>query len=277
MKRSLLLVASLLVGLSSSVAVAEDDCDGCKDHPQVARFPGFFLESAEQNDFNSVEFTTGDESTVKKEGKYWSLRYQQKEGAKLPSCVEIVRNYEAAFKKAGGKLEWHDGGYNVASLSMPTGKSQRWMNLSIFNGQTGYSLEIVEVAAMEQKVEVNASEMLDALNRDGFIALYGILFDTGKDALKPESEPLLGEIVTLLKNNAGLKLSVEGHTDNVGNPKANLALSQKRAESVKKFLVGKGLDGKRLETKGWGDGKPMSDNRTEPGRAKNRRVELVKK
>ena len=277
MMRSLLVAASFVVVLFAGVASAEDDCEGCKDHSQIARFPGFFIESAEQNDFNSVEFTVGDEKTVTREGKYWSLRYQQKEGAKLPSCVEIVRNYEAAFKKAGGKLEWHDGGYNLAMLSMPLGKSQRWMNVSIFNGQTGYSLEIVEVAAMEQKVEVSASEMLDALNKDGFIALYGILFDTGKDAIKPESEPLLGEIVTLLKNNAGLKLSVEGHTDNVGNPKANQALSQKRAESVKKFLAGKGVDARRLETKGWGDTKPVSDNRTDAGRAKNRRVELVKK
>jgi outer membrane protein OmpA-like peptidoglycan-associated protein len=242
----------------------------------VARFPGFVIESAEQNDFNSVEFTVG-EDTVTKEGKYWLLHYQLKEGAKVPSRVELVRNYEAAFKKSGGKLESHDSGYDNATVSMPLGKSQRWMNVSITNGQTSYSLAIIEVAAMEQKVEVSASEMLDALNRDGFIALYGVLFDTGKDVIKAESEPLLAEIVKLLKDNAGLKLSVEGHTDNVGNAKANQALSQKRAESVKKFLAGKGIDAKRLETKGWGDGKPVSDNRTDAGRAKNRRVELVKK
>lgn len=129
---------------------------------------------------------------------------------------------------------------------------------------------------MEQKVEMSASEMMDALNKDGFLALYGILFDTGKDTIKSESEPVLTEIVSLLTNNASLKLSVEGHTDSAGNAKFNETLSQKRADSVKKWLVGKGVDAKRLQTKGWGDTKPVAD-RTEDGKAKNRRVELVKK
>ncbi len=145
------------------------------------------------------------------------------------------------------------------------------------NGGSMMSFHIIEVAGMEQKVEMSASEMLDALNKDGFLALYGILFDTGKDTIKPESEPVLAEIVALLKGNPSLKLSIEGHTDNVGKPESNQALSQRRAESVKKYLVGKGIDGPRLETKGWGDTKPVADNRTEEGRAKNRRVELVKK
>jgi outer membrane protein OmpA-like peptidoglycan-associated protein len=274
MTRSLLVVASLMFW--SSPALAEDDCEGCKDHPQIARFPGFFLEAAEQNDFNSVEFRVG-ETSVTKEGKYWSLKYVQKEGAKTPSAVEVVRNYENAFKKGGGKLMWKEEGWTPATVMMPVGKSERWMAISLFNAQTVIQLDIIEVAAMEQKVEVSASEMMNALERDGFIALYGILFDTGKDAIKPESEPLLAEIVTLLKDNAALKLSVEGHTDNMGNAKANQVLSQKRAESVKKFLVGKGVDGKRLATKGQGDTKPVADNRAEAGRAKNRRVELVKK
>lgn len=274
MTRSLLV--AVFVVLCSSPALAQDDCEGCKDHPQIARFPGFFLEAAEQNDFNSIEFRVGD-SSVTKEGKYWSLKYTQKEGAKTPSAVEVVRNYENAFKKGGGKLLWKEEGWTPATVMMPLGKSERWMAISLFNAQTVIQLDIIEVAAMEQKVEVSASEMMDALNRDGFIALYGILFDTGKDAIKPESEALLAEIVTLLRDNAALQLSVEGHTDNVGNAKANQALSQKRAESVKKFLVGKGIDGKRLGTKGQGDSKPVADNRTEAGRAKNRRVELVKK
>src|SRR4030095_8008532 len=113
-------------------------------------------------------------------------------------------------------------------------------------------MESVEVTAMEQKVEVSASEMLEALNKSGFVALHGILFDTGKDVIKPESEPLLTEVMKLLADNAGLKLSIEGHTDNQGNPKSNLTLSQKRAESVKKYLVQKGVDQSRLKSKGWG-------------------------
>ena len=163
-----------------------------------------------------------------------------------------------------------------ATLMIPVGKSERWLNLSL-PSETEVDLDIIEVAAMEQQLELGASQMLDALNKDGFVALHGILFDTAKDTIQPASEPLLAEIVKLLKDNVGLKVSVEGHTDNVGQAKANQELSQKRAERVKKYLAGKGIDGKRLEAKGWGDTKPVGDNRKEDGRAQNRRVELVKR
>jgi len=129
---------------------------------------------------------------------------------------------------------------------------------------------------MVQQVEVTASEMAAALKRDGKIALRGILFDTGKDTLKPESDPVLAEVVALLKGDATLKLSIDGHTDNVGNAKTNLDLSKKRAESVKKYLTGKGVDSARLKTGGCGDTKPVGPNETEEGKAQNRRVELVK-
>ncbi|MFL5318093.1 MAG: OmpA family protein, partial [Myxococcaceae bacterium] len=155
-------------------------------------------------------------------------------------------------------------------------KGERWMALEINNSGEAYTETIIDTAAMEQKIELSADEMADQLNKNGFIALYGILFDTGKDTIKPESEPLLNEIVKLLSGHPELKISVEGHTDNVGDKKANMTLSQKRAESVKKWLAGKGVDGKRLSTKGFGDTKPVADNRTEEGKAKNRRVELVK-
>lgn len=271
-----LLTASLLL---SFTALAEPDEEGCKDHPQISRFPGFHLTECTTNDFSSFEFYVTDEKTVTKEGRFWKLGYWLNEGAKQPSPLEVARNYENAVKKLGGKKLYQqvdqNGGW--ATYSMPLGKSERWFYIHITNGGGSMTFNIVEVAAMEQKVEMSASEMMDALNKDGFLALYGILFDTGKDTIKPESEPLLAEIVSLLTNNASLKLSVEGHTDNVGNPKANQTLSQKRAESVKKWLAGKGVDGKRLETKGWGDTKPVADNRSEDGRSKNRRVELVKK
>lgn len=266
----------MAVLLASARAFAQADCEGCKDHPQVPRWPGFYLAQATENDFNSVAFRISNEQEVQKEGKHWNLVYRLKDGAKLPSCVEVTRNYENAFKKGGGKLLWNFN-WCEATLSMPLGKSERWMRIDNNTaGNNAIGMEIVEVAAMEQKVEVSASEMLEALNKSGFVALHGILFDTGKDVIKPESEPLLAEVVKLLGDNADLKLSIEGHTDNEGNPKSNLTLSQKRADSVKTYLVRKGVNQSRLKSKGWGDTKPVADNRTEAGRAQNRRVELVK-
>lgn len=273
--RFVVMCAALLVPFA---ALAQDDEPGTKDHPDIPRFPGFNITEAEEREFSNHEFLLSDNDQFeKKEGKYWRIRYGLKEGTKQPGAIEVARNYENAFKKKGGKAVYKsdDGASAWFTLKMPLGKSERWMEVHAAPGW--YDLVIIDVKAMEQQLEVSASEMLDALNKDGFIALYGILFDTNKDVIKPESEPLLDEIVTLLKDNAGLKLSVEGHTDNVGQAKANQTLSDKRAASGKKYLVGKGVDGKRLSTKGWGDTKPVADNRTEDGRAKNRRVELVKK
>ncbi len=273
------LVAALLISLLPALAWAQDDQDGSKDHPKVSRFPGFYIADYLQNDFNSVDMYVAPETTVKKEGRTWTIVYGLKEGPKTPSAVEIVRNYTNAFKKAGGKLVFSDieTGGNTATMMAPMGKSELWLNIQLNNSNTYNTFTIVELSTMEQKVELTASEMMDALNKDGFIALHGVNFDTGKATIKPESELLLAEIVTLLKDNATLKLSVEGHTDNVGQAKANLALSKSRAESVKKFIVSKGIAAARLGSNGFGDTRPVADNRTEDGRAQNRRVELVKK
>ncbi len=121
----------------------------------------------------------------------------------------------------------------------------------------------------------DAAAIGDNLKKMGFSVISQL--DTGKAAIKPESTPLLNEVVAMLKSDASLKLSIEGHTDNVGDKRANLELSKKRAESVVKHLAGNGIDAKRLKFDGKGDSVPVADNRTEEGRAKNRRVELVKR
>ena len=115
-----------------------------------------------------------------------------------------------------------------------------------------------------------------ALDTDGKIVTHGILFDTGKDVIKPESLPTLKMILGLLNDDSGLKFSIEGHTDNQGNKAINQPLSEKRAAAVKTWLAGKGIEETRLKTKGFGDGKPIDTNGTPEGRANNRRVEFVK-
>jgi outer membrane protein OmpA-like peptidoglycan-associated protein len=243
-----------------------------------------YPEEGETHDFEGADFMLGDDEhgspkSMHKEGHYWKVTYQIKEGAKAPGPLELVKNFENAFAKKGGKLQWKqlDPSGGNATLSMPLPKGERWMQLDISNSGETYTETIIDTAAMEQKIELSADEMADQLTKNGFIALYGIQFDTGKDTIKPESEPILSEIVKLLQAHKDLNISVEGHTDNVGDKKANQTLSQKRADSVKKWLVGKSVDAKRLSTKGFGDSKPVADNRTEDGKAKNRRVELVKK
>jgi len=119
-------------------------------------------------------------------------------------------------------------------------------------------------------------DIKSALATDGKIVTHGILFDTGKDVIKPESLPTLKMILGVLNGDPGLKFSIEGHTDNQGGKSVNQPLSEKRAAAVKAWLVDNGIDAGRLTTKGYGDEKPLSSNETAEGRANNRRVEFVR-
>jgi outer membrane protein OmpA-like peptidoglycan-associated protein len=112
-------------------------------------------------------------------------------------------------------------------------------------------------------IEINAS-----------IVLNNIFFESNKSELKPESVSELNKIVQLLTDNPTVEVEISGHTDNIGQPNDNLILSNNRAAAVVKYLLSKGIAGKRLHAKGWGAAKPISDNRTEEGRAQNRRTEL---
>jgi outer membrane protein OmpA-like peptidoglycan-associated protein len=119
-------------------------------------------------------------------------------------------------------------------------------------------------------------DIKSALDTDGRIVTHGILFDTGKDVIKHESLPTLKTILALMNDDADLKFSIEGHTDNQGNKGINQPLSEKRAAAVKKWLEAKGVESARLKSKGFGDSKPIDSNTTPEGRANNRRVEFVK-
>ena len=126
-------------------------------------------------------------------------------------------------------------------------------------------------------IMAGGTKLYDALTESGRVATQGIYFDTGSDRIRPESTPTLKEIGEMLKEHADLKLTIEGHTDNVGSADANKALAEKRAAAVKTFLVNAyGVDASRLSTAGLGDQKPVAPNTTPEGRQQNRRVELVK-
>lgn len=127
------------------------------------------------------------------------------------------------------------------------------------------------------RVAEGGRKLYDALAADGRVATQGIYFDTGSDQIRPESAPTLREIADMLSSHDGLRIGIEGHTDNVGQAPANLDLSKRRAEAVKAYLVGTlKVDGTRLEAAGFGSTKPAAPNTTPEGRQTNRRVELVK-
>jgi outer membrane protein OmpA-like peptidoglycan-associated protein len=120
-------------------------------------------------------------------------------------------------------------------------------------------------------------ELYDALEENGRVATQGIYFASGSDRIQPESTPTLVEIADMLKAHPDLDLTIEGHTDNVGSPASNLALSDRRAAAVRAILIDTyKIDGNRLTTVGFGDTVPAAPNTTAEGRQQNRRVELVK-
>ena len=132
---------------------------------------------------------------------------------------------------------------------------------------------LAQIRVAESETDV----LYDALAADGRWATQGILFETGKSDLKPESRPVLKEIASTLKEHDDLKVLIEGHTDNVGNAASNLTLSEARAAAVKDALVTDfGIEEDRITTQGFGDSKPAQPNTTPEGRAQNRRVEIVK-
>jgi len=125
--------------------------------------------------------------------------------------------------------------------------------------------------------ELDADEIARQLEEKGKISVYGIRFETNQATISQQSAAALAEVGQLLIKNDSLSLRIEGHTDSTGQASYNLDLSQRRAESVKDYLITTfGIDGSRLTTRGLGDTQPVASNETDEGRAQNRRVELVK-
>jgi OmpA-OmpF porin, OOP family len=256
---------------------AQEDISDSKDHPMVSRMPVYRISEYAFNEFEAYSFKKKNGPDQAVDGKHWHIVYELKDGSRRSSQLEILRNYRNAFQQKGGRSEWYEeptGGTWV--VKSQTG--ELWCQIMPENEGAIYTLEIVEKAVMQQSIELNESELAKALDEKGSVALHGILFDTGKATIKPESAKQLEAIGALLKSNMQLKLEIQGHTDSVGQKAANQTLSQQRADAVRQYLISNfGVEAARLTAVGFGDGKPVAPNTTEEGRTQNRRVELAKK
>lgn len=146
-----------------------------------------------------------------------------------------------------------------------------------FGNRTVAMVQIVEGKERENKmVTVSAADLAKSISEEGRAAVYGIYFDTNKAEVKPESDPTLEQIAQMLKDSPSMKVLIVGHTDNVGGYRANLDLSQRRARAVVQALVSRyKISSDRLTPIGVSSAAPLGSNKTDDGRAKNRRVELV--
>ncbi len=140
-----------------------------------------------------------------------------------------------------------------------------------FNTKTIRAAEL-PAETLEPK-EVNL-EVKEARQGGSFI-IDNILYATNSAEIEADSRIFLESFAQYLKENPNIKIEIQGHTDNVGNPKDNDALSSNRAYSVKSVLEENGVDGKRITAKGYGSNRPIADNKTEAGRAQNRRTEFM--
>ncbi len=277
---ALLFQASLLTIAAYTVpAVAQtkasSDAAGCKDHPLLTRMQNMRIVTCRKSDFESFAFRTGKgNQRTPVEGKRFEIRYQVLPGNQAPSPLASIRNHQQAIKAIGGTVLYEDQRYTTLKISKDG--SEIWTEVDTAWGG-GYVLTIVEKQAMVQQVLASADVFQSGLRTAGHVEVPGIFFDTGKSELKSESASAVAEIAKLLKADPALKVYVVGHTDNVASLDLNLKLSQARAESVVQSLVSQhGIPAARLKGHGVGPLTPVASNDNEEGRARNRRVELVK-
>lgn len=275
MKFTILFFVSVLLYSSS---FAQEDAKGSKDHPLFNRMPGYRIMNYKDNDFDVLkDFKDEKGKKMNVEGHLYYFNYGIKKGEKEASGTQVLRNYMNAVTKAGGEVVFEEGCCNVY-LKLVRDNRITWVWVKAFNPARAFRVWIVEEAEMEQDIVVDAKSMLSDINAQGRVALYGIYFDFDKSDVKPESDPTLKEIAKLLSENPKLNLYVVGHTDNVGDYNYNMKLSQARADAVVKMLVSKyNVNKNRLTSAGVGPLAPVTTNDTEEGKAKNRRVELIKK
>jgi OmpA-OmpF porin, OOP family len=267
------LFALILTVVSFSAFAQEGDLEGSKDHPMLSRMSNFFIGEYETN-YDRVEMWKADGAEIYIEGEKTYLYYffDENSGKKNPSPFQIVKNYENAIKRIGGKVIYTDN-EAIGTYMVKKDGQETWVKLQVVNSGYVYYLTVVEKTPMEQ--EINAAAIFDKLNSEGSVALY-INFDSGKSTITADSQNIIEEIVKMLKENEDLTISIEGHTDNVGTPAANKALSLNRAKSVMTAITTQGIPTTRMKAAGWGQEKPIADNATEEGKAQNRRVEIVK-
>jgi OmpA-OmpF porin, OOP family len=255
--------------------------------------------------FNRASFIAG-KKLVTVEGKLFRDSFNLEdidEGRRVYSAVEFHRNYENAITALGGKkisetqfteefiasnggrdvIEKHLQGQPASdymtehhSYLIRTPQKEFWIQVSTGSLPLHGEIAVLEREAMTQSVGfLDAAAMKKEIDAKGRVALY-INFDIDKATLRPDAQPVISEINKLLTNDSSLKLSIEGHTDSTGTAERNRELSAQRARSVLGALVGLGIDPARLASKGFGPDQPIASNNDEAGRAKNRRVELVK-
>jgi len=275
MKRFSLFAALAALSLFLPVCSAQTkDAKGCSDPSFLSRFPGSFITDCTTFDDNAYKFNMGSGKPTKTvEGKFQQIHYQYPATA---SKAQVVRNVKTALQTAGYIFDYDSGDYGAFTVHL----GQTWIYVTVGGCCAMGVVSVTETTLtqdMVASVVVNAAALGSGLNGTGHVVVAGILFDTAKADVKPESDAALTEVSKMLKASPNLKVYVVGHTDNVGPLAGNMDLSNRRAAAVTQLLSTKyGVSSAQLSPYGDGPYAPFASNDTEDGRTQNRRVELVK-
>jgi OOP family OmpA-OmpF porin len=269
--RTWLLVFALCLVMPAGL-FAQEDSEGCKDSPLLTRLTGCYISDCSKSEFDAAELNVSISDTKHVEGKIEKIHYE----CSGKSALQVRRNAEQALRSAGYTLDFT--GYDVPNHYVTAHKGAQWIGVTAheMTGECSYDVVTVLTQEMTQEMTANADAWAAEIDKTGHVAVYGIEFDTGKATLKPDSEKTLAEVLKLLNNRPDWKMKIEGHTDSTGTKAGNQTLSQRRADAVVAWLVKNGIVPTRLTAVGLGDTRPIADNSTDEGRARNRRVELVK-
>ena len=247
------------------------------DHALFGHLPGFATDGAERRNFDEAAFRVLDDegsmTEVAVQGEKYHARYALPDDGQPVGWPDVVENFVHAVARLGGEIV-HREPANMTARFLHDGRVG-W--LGIYAEDRMYEVTVVMEKPFASTLQVPEADALRAaLDAEGRVALY-VQFDFGKATLRPDADAVIERVHALLQADPALKLSIEGHTDDVGSDAANLKLSTARAAAVVTALVKRGIAAERLTSGGHGEAKPLADNATSSGRAKNRRVELVKR
>jgi outer membrane protein OmpA-like peptidoglycan-associated protein len=257
------------------IKLGEDE-PGCKDPALLPRLAGCNVIQCTSKEYDSVELHVGEtaDGDPQREVADGSseILYYLCPGKLKPD--HVVKQTESVLTKAGF-TPLFDGKDADEFPVLTVRKEDDFVQIStyVYNNYSAYVFTAVKLAP---DPATTADAMLEGLKANGRVMLGGIEFEAEKTDANADAENVYKEIAGLLNGQPDLKVRIEVHTDNLEGPKTSLELSEKRAASVANWLAAHGIDKTRLTTQGFGSDKPIADNGSEEGRAKNRRIELVR-
>jgi OmpA-OmpF porin, OOP family len=257
------------------IKLGEDE-PGCKDPVLLPRLAGCNVIQCISKDYDTVELQVGgsSEGDAQRENADGATEvlYYLCPGKLRPD--QIVKQSDSSLSKQGFKPLF-TGKDSDDFPVVTTRKDDQLVQIStyVYNNYSAYVFTSVKLAP---EPATTAEAIADALKANGRVVLGAIDWEAEKNAVSDEAAKVLKELAELLAAQADLKIRIEVHTDNIEGPKTSLALSENRATEVANWLAAHGVDKARLATQGLGSDKPIADNNTEDGRARNRRIELVR-